>query len=101
MDPSIEDLKDEYLALCHAIQSGVAMMMNYNPKDTQVKHLRVGVNMALADSAALAKLLMAKGVFTELEYWTALNAQLREEKDNYERLVRDAVGDTSGRVTLG
>jgi hypothetical protein len=89
---SLEDIKREYADLCHAMQSGVAMMMNYDPAATAPKHLRTGLNSAMVDSGALAGLLIAKGLITEQEYFTALRDKMRAEVESYERLVRDCVG---------
>jgi hypothetical protein len=76
---------DEYRALAHAMQTGVAAQMQFDPvvAGTTPKHLRVGVNSALVDSSALAKLLMDKGVITLDEYETALVEGMRAERDRY------------------
>lgn len=81
---SIRDKRHRYLELCHAMQSGVAMKMNYDPMETTPKHLRVGVNAAMADQAALAQLLMAKGVISEDEYYDALIASMEREVAMYQ-----------------
>lgn len=76
--------KARYEAACHAMQSGVAMEMNIRPQPTEPKHLRVGVNAAMADHAALARLLVAKGVFTEAEYLKEIADEMEREKVRYE-----------------
>jgi len=48
--------------------------------------LRTGVNMALVDCAALAKLLLEKQVFTEVEYYEALAEATEAEQHRYEKL---------------
>lgn len=58
--------RERYSRAAHAMQSGVAMEMNYRPQPTEPKHLRVGVNTALVDHGALVTLLIAKGVFSEV-----------------------------------
>jgi hypothetical protein len=45
----------------------------------------MGVNAAMCDHAALARLLMAKGVFTEEEYHEAIASEMEAEKARYER----------------
>lgn len=86
-------LKERYSAACHAMQSGVRGMMDveadHQQKDPMTwthspKHLRVGVNSALVDNAALAKLLVSKGVITELELWQALVDGMEAEVRRYE-----------------
>lgn len=89
--------KREYEALCHTMQSGVAMEMNYSTSSTEPKHLRVGVNSALVDGAALAKLLMLKGVFTEEEYYEAIRDQMKEEVERYQDILSRKLG---AKVTL-
>jgi hypothetical protein len=84
--------KERYEKACHAMQSGVAMWMNYDLQQTAPKHLRVGVNSALVDSSAIARLLMAKGVITEEEYYKALADQMEEEVESYRKLISDKLG---------
>ena len=79
-----------YEARAHAMQSGVAMLMPERHRDpieeveTSPKHLRVGVNAAMSDHAALVGLLVAKGIITEAEYVDALIRQMQCEVDAYE-----------------
>ena len=72
---------DRYLAAAHAMQSGVAAEMG---PECEPKHLRVGINSALVGNAALARLLIEKGVFTLDEYEAAQAAEMEAEKDRYE-----------------
>lgn len=76
---------DEYRELAHAMQTGVAAQMQLDPgaTGTTPKHLRTGVNSALVDSGALAKLLMNKGIITRDEYEAALVEGMRAERDRY------------------
>lgn len=76
---------DRYLAAAHAVQSGVAAEMALNPKPTEPKHLRVGVNSALVSNVALARLLIEKGVFTLDEYEAAQAAEMEAEQARYEQ----------------
>lgn len=88
--------REEYDALAHAIQTGVAMEMELGGgagggigSATSPKHLRVGVNMAMCDHAALVRLLVAKGLFTEEEYFDEIVNELHREVVRYEnRLSR-------------
>ena len=65
---SIEELRKQYLDAAHAMQSAVALEMNYTDSHS-LKHLRVGINSAHVAQLGLATLLLEKGVFTEEEYF--------------------------------
>lgn len=91
---------ERYLAACHAMQTGVAAVMEKEPfsKDRgecSPKHLRVGVNSAMCDHAALVRLLIAKGIFTEEEYAVEVTAEMEREVERYRRRI-----DPEGRVNL-
>ena len=88
---SQEDRK-RYEAAAHAMQSGVAMKMNYRPDETKPKHLRAGVNSAMVNSAALATLLIGKGLFTLDEYEKALVDAMEREQELYTKEVSRLVG---------
>lgn len=69
-----------WAAAAHAMQSGVAYEMSKgNDHATTPKHLRVGVNSAMSDHGGLVKLLIAKGLFTEEEYLTAIADAMEDE----------------------
>ena len=91
---------ERYYAACHAVQSGVAMMMNYAPSDTTPKHLRVGINMTKVDQAGLVRLLISKGLFTELEYLTAIADEAERERDRYVAEIVRATGAQPGSIHL-
>lgn len=90
--PRLDDLKREYLRLAHAMQAGVAMWQNYDPSETTPKHLRTGVNSAMADHGALVKLLIDKGILTEEEYMGYLIEYMAREVEGYKKLIRDHLG---------
>lgn len=83
----------------HAMQSGVAMELQHDPSSGSPKHLRVGVNTALVDTAALAKLLIAKGLITENEYLGALAAGMEEEVERYKVTLKTWFPNVD--ITLG
>lgn len=89
--------RSEYLKHAHAMQSGVAMDMNINPKPTEPKHLRVGINSTMADHAGLVGLLISKGVFTEKEYLAAITQSMKEEKERYEAYLSEKL---KSKITL-
>lgn len=93
----ISELAAEYQQLAHAMQSGVAAEMHFT-KQTEPKHLRVGVNSALVDASSLARLLISKGLITELEYVEAIRDGMAEEVKRYEQRLSEHYGRT---VRLG
>jgi len=81
----IAEAVERYHRAAHAMQSGVTMDMNYCPSATEPKHLRVGVNSAMSDTAGLAALLIKKGLITEAEYTEAMADQMELEQKRYEK----------------
>lgn len=75
---------DRYLAAAHGMQSGVAFEMNNNPKPTEPKHLRVGINSAMCDHTALVRLLIERGIFNPDEYERAIADEMEREVERYE-----------------
>jgi hypothetical protein len=96
---NLEEKKAKYLALCHAMQAGVAMKINIDSKDTTPKHLRVGVNAAMCEHGALAGLLMSKGIITEDEYLDALIETMEREVQNYQSMLQEHYGGNT-KITL-
>ncbi len=81
------------------MQCGVQMLLDRaeatgapTPKDCTPKHLRAGVNSALVDSGAIAGLLVAKGLITEDELWTALADGAEREHQKYEAELSTLLG---------
>lgn len=93
-------------AALHAVQSGVKAEIAFENRanvhadlrSSGPKHLRTGVNSALCNSAAIARLLIAKGVFTEAEYHEAVATQMETEKARLETHLSRIYGT---KVTLG
>jgi len=79
----IEALVARYKQLEHAMQTGVAYKMEYDPKDTTPKHLRVGINSAMVETGALVQLLIQKGMLTQIEWLEMLVAGLEKEVQSY------------------
>jgi hypothetical protein len=86
-----------YFQLMHAMQSGVALHMQRDPKETDPKHLRVGINSSLISNGALVQLLIEKGVITDLEFWEKLNEFVERDVKKYEELL----GGINLNVKLG
>lgn len=89
--------QERYMAAMHAMQSGVATDMKTDPNArsqgaTTPKHLRVGLNGALADQGALVRLLVGKGIITEAEYFEAVADAAEAEQARYEQLLSERFG---------
>jgi len=87
----MSDQKD-YIEAQHAMQTGVSMMMQYEPGETQRKSLRVGINTALCDQAALVSLLIEKGIITEDEYMAAIAKEMNREVQRYKERIQRYLG---------
>ncbi len=83
-----EEYRQRYFAAAHAMQTGVAAKMNFDPSETTPKHLRVGVNAAMSDAGGLVGLLISKGVITEEEYMKAICEQMEAERDKYQEEIQ-------------
>jgi len=86
-----------YTTAAHAMQSGVAAKMAYDPSETTPKHLRAGVNSAMVETSALVQLLVAKGIITFDEWCEALASAMEAEVALYETELRRLTGS---KVTL-
>ena len=75
---------ERYEDALHAMQSGVQFEMSQGATDTLPKHLRVGINSALVNDAAIATLLIEKGIFTLEEYQKAVADAMEREVVRYE-----------------
>jgi hypothetical protein len=69
------------------MQTGVEYKMQLNPKDTEPKHLRVGINVAQRDLSSMVELLIAKGIITLEEYTKAIADGMQKEVDSYQKLL--------------
>lgn len=96
----IEEYKRRYHAAAHSMQSGVATEMQVDPDGagTSPKHLRTGLNASLVEQSALAGLLLAKGIFTEEEYYKVIAEAMEAEQQRYEKILTEKIGRT---VSLG
>ena len=97
---NLEEKKAKYMALCHAMQTGVAAKMEKDSKETTPKHLRVGINVAMSDHGALMALLFKKGIITEEEYIDALIESMEREVHMYESVLAELYGH-GVKITLG
>jgi hypothetical protein len=93
-DEERQQYTERYAAAAHAMQTGVATEMEFDKQATTPKHLRVGVNSAMADHAGLAALLIRKGIITEDEYLVAITEQMETEKRRYETELTAKMGQS-------
>jgi hypothetical protein len=87
-----------YEAAMHAMQTGVAYVMEKDPSETSPKHLRVGVNSSLIEQAAIAEILVEKGLLTWDEYYKKLADVAERERNSYKEHVNNLYGD--GRINI-
>lgn len=80
---------EEMEALQHKVQSAVAFLMNHaqlngiRHTSTEPKFLRVGINSALIETSALARLMLSKKIITNDEYFEMIIQVWREEVERY------------------
>lgn len=90
--PTDEENISRYETHAHGMQAGVALEMEKRPEPTTPKHLRVGINAAMADHGGLVTLLIEKGVFTKSEYLTAIADAMGREHTRYEEYISELLG---------
>lgn len=91
-EETIEEARARYTRAAHRVQSAIAFTPRNPDPDAEFKNTRVGIDMSKADQGGLARLLIAKGVFTELEYAQALAYGAELEAEMHERLLSEALG---------
>lgn len=92
MDEELKDIYTLYEQLGHAIQTGIAFLMEHDPTFVAPKHLRTGLDMRAADHGALVALLIDKGVFTEKEYAMKLVEFAQREVYLYQGHIKKKLG---------
>lgn len=97
----LDDLRSRYRRLLHSMQAGVALKIQQGSAEASPKHLRVGVNATLSDTAAIADLLIAKGIFTEQEYLEAIVKRMGDEVTRYESELAATYGANVKLGSLG
>ena len=88
---------DEYMALMHAMQSGVKAVtdIEQDKGDTAAhspKHLRTGVNASMILGSAIVKTLVEKGLITWEEFRDNEIELLKNEVAMYEQKLSDYYG---------
>lgn len=87
----IEAARARYVAAGHAVQSAIGFSMDAS-KITEPKHMRVGIDMTKADIGAITRLLVAKGICTDVELWEALAEGAEAEAYMQAVTARQAMG---------
>jgi hypothetical protein len=88
---SQKDLGLSYRDALHGVQSAISYEMEMGiGRATHPKHLRVGVDSAMISDAAVVRLLIEKGVFTEEEFEESLRLQANYELDSYQQKYKVA-----------
>lgn len=87
-----EEQNARYQRALHRMQSAIALEIQVlgEASAASPKHLRVGLNSAFADQAALAGLLIERGVITREDYFDAIVHEAEAEADRVAALVIEA-----------
>jgi hypothetical protein len=102
MSDVLRQLRARYESAANAVQSGVRVLIEHAATRgerfarVEPKHLRVGIDLSKAEQGGLARLLIAKGVFTQEEYFSAMAEAAEEEAARYEREVSALLGRPVG-----
>jgi hypothetical protein len=91
----------DYLDAMHAVQTGVLMDIETggeNAAGASPKHLRVGINSAMINDDALARLLIDKGLITRVEYENYVTMAANTEVERLEDLLSERLRKN---ITLG
>lgn len=89
----IAEYRERYNKACHGMMCGVGLDIELGVNQSHSpKHLRTGVNSAMVEHGGLVKLLMDKGVITEVEYYKALCEAMEQEHRRYEELLSKHTG---------
>jgi hypothetical protein len=91
--------KLSYEQALHGIQTGISLEIERGSDCASPKHLRVGVNYAMCEHAALVRLLIDKGLFTQEEYAQAITDEFNRELERIEKSVNAQYGG-NGRIKL-
>lgn len=96
-NPVIIALQNRYLKVMHAVQTGISYKIQAGETEHSPKHLRVGVNSAMINNAAMVKILVEKGIFTYEDYWNKIIDEAEAEVKRYEEWIEQTTG---AKVTL-
>ena len=83
---------DRYLKAMHAVQTGIAFRMEHDTNIALPKHMRTGIDSAMVTDAAIATLLISKGIFTRDEYDAELANQAEAEAERQRQALESYYG---------
>lgn len=92
--PPTDEQAAKLRELGHRVQSGIAALADMHAASQQrfpqlePKHLRVGVNSALVECSAMARILFRKRIITAAEYYDALIEVWEQEVDSYRVMLK-------------
>lgn len=90
---TLEENNDEYIANMHAIQSCIALMINYpETKMGDSKHMQVGIISSMVTHHAIATLMVEKGIFTQEEYSAQMVLSTRDELERMTAAANARIG---------
>jgi hypothetical protein len=91
--------QERYLRAAHCMQAGVKLDFARRgfPDGDEHVQVRVGINSALVDTGAIAKLLIDKGHFSQAEYLNAIADAMEIEVHKHEAELTKAYGT---KITL-
>lgn len=95
---SIEENKARYEAAAHAMMTGVSYVMQYDPNETDLKHMKVGINNSFIGQAVILQILIRKNIITEEEYWEELVIFMEKEVEMYKQRLEEYLPGTD--ITL-
>lgn len=91
----MRDLGLSYDEALHGVQTAIKYELEHKADQAGIdiiKHLRVGIDARAADAQGLARLLIAKGVFTLEEYIEHMRLAMNEELARYTQHCRETYG---------
>lgn len=90
---TIEEDQERYARALHGVQTATAFAMSQGTRHTptEPKNMRVGIDSSHVSIAALATLLIEKGVFTIEEYTKAMADAMEKELAQREAEAPDGV----------
>jgi hypothetical protein len=89
---SIAEARARYDRANAIVQQQVQGFIIFQPQVLQPLSLRQGISNAIAANAALARLLMEKGIFTEAEYFMALADEMENEVERWGQRLKGLAG---------
>lgn len=99
---AFKDLGLSYTEALHGVQSAIAFEIEHELDiglPTIRKHLRVGIDSAHAVNAALAELLIRKGLITRSDYEESIRLLMNNELALYEERI-NATYQTGSRLNF-